>query len=327
MEDLTTKIREKWAQLNQREKFLMVTFAAMLISYLVYTQYIEVHYNSVLARQSELARIQDYLNKIKVYGSLSEINLKTQKVRDEINNYQKFAPHMKDTPALLVTLHDLRAKYQLLPPQDAAVEKKQIAFSNLVQFKKYSTFDITFALSGTRKNLFDFISEIENMKRPVVIQHLSIKTPGIDRVEGEMTIRVFVMDILQSDPKAYPFMEDFVPGGVMPYDIFGPSSASTANSGNGGNMPTNNGYNPSYPGYTAPLPIPPSTSSKETMPDLAPPSGDATINPAPTTDMTDSTTTPTPAPDSSTNSGTQIGPNTSVPPEWWNDDYPGPPPE
>ncbi|MGE5406028.1 MAG: hypothetical protein ACM3PP_13955 [Candidatus Saccharibacteria bacterium] len=310
--------------MNKREKYLTLTFATMLIGYLLYSQYIEVHYNRVLTLQNELTVIQESVTKVQAYGSLDEIKRKTLSVQQEIYKYSNFAPQIKDTPGLLVTLHDLRTKYMLTPPQDTVNNKKQIEITDLVKVNNYYSFDITFALAGTSKNLYDFINELENIKRPLVIQHISITSPKIGMIQGEITVRVFVMDNVKSDPKNYPFM-DTLPSGLMPYDMFGPSTSITNSLFNGGlpSVPTYNNNN--MPNNN--LPAPPSTSNNETMPDPAPPTGNSTINPTPPAptegnegsnsglESTDSSGGPSsqPVSDGSESSASDPAPNSSEP--------------
>lgn len=187
--------------LSRREKILVSLFLLLAVFFLYYQNVFAVQEKKITAIKNDIKIKEDMINQLtgQGYGNVSQLTARIQELDTEIEKFEERVPSIMNTPGLLVDFYKSARKNN--------VSAQTITFGKLEVKDNYSSFLVSLDVLGTKRDVFNFIKEVEGYPR--LSKTLKVE---FEPMEGHMILarisdEFYVMNEVKADPLKYPFME------------------------------------------------------------------------------------------------------------------------
>lgn len=198
---LPLKISNVKLNLSKREKILASLFLLLAAFFLYYHYVFAVQEKKIAAIKKDIKSKEALIEQLtgQGCGNVSQLTARIQETDAEIEIFHRKVPNAKNSPGLLVEFYQSAKRNK--------VTAQTIVFGKLEAKDNYSSFLVSLDILGTKRDVFNFIKEIENYPRLSKISKIEFEPRDGNMILAKISDQFYVLHDVKPDPFAYPFME------------------------------------------------------------------------------------------------------------------------
>jgi Tfp pilus assembly protein PilO len=198
---LPLKISNVKLNLNKREKVLASLFLLMAAFFLYYHYVFVVQEKKIAAIKKDIKSKEAMIDQLigQGYGNVSQLTARIQEMDAEIGVFHRKVPNAKNSPGLLVDFYQ--------SAKENKVTAQTIVFGKLEAKDNCSSFLVSLDVLGAKRDVFNFIKEIESYPRLSKISKIEFEPGEGNMILAKISDQFYVLHDVKPDHFAYPFME------------------------------------------------------------------------------------------------------------------------
>lgn len=188
-------------KLNKRKKILATLSLLLAVFFLYYQYFFAVQEKKISALRNDIKGKEDMINQLtnQGYGNVPQLNTRIQELDTEIRKFYVKVPNIKNIPGLLVDFYTSAKKNH--------VTAQTISFGKLEEKDNYGSFPVSLDVLGAKRDVLNFIKEIEGYPRLSRISKIEFEPREGDMILAKVSDKFFVLRDFKADPLDYPFMD------------------------------------------------------------------------------------------------------------------------